>query len=222
MVTPETQVVLPCWKGDLLHIMQACTNGTLENEEVKFSTVLPPASFWLPGGYPVAYEKGKPITGLVDGQLPGEENVTVYHLAPPSPRTALVTAGGRVLGVTATGPRLTQCAELGRSGEAAEDQLESRTSAAISACEPRRRWQRSSEERTPLSRLAATAPRRGVYAENGRRMLSIERGTFRESPFGELARRTSVSRDWRGSVQRKQRGNLPNGLSYLCGKKARL
>ena len=76
---PETQVVLPLLEGDLLHIMQACTNGTLENEEVKFSDGAAACVILASGGYPVAYEKGKPITGLVDGQLPGEENVTVYH-----------------------------------------------------------------------------------------------------------------------------------------------
>ena len=53
-------------------------------------------------GVPVAYEKGKPITGLVDGQLPGEENVTVYHSGTAITEDGtLVTAGGRVLGVTA-------------------------------------------------------------------------------------------------------------------------
>ena len=116
---PETQVVLPLLEGDLLHIMQACTNGTLENEEVKFSDGAAACVILASGGYPVAYEKGKPITGLVDGQLPGEENVTVYHSGTAITEDgALVTAGGRVLGVTATGPRLTNA--LSHAYEAAE------------------------------------------------------------------------------------------------------
>ena len=116
---PETQVVLPLLEGDLLHIMQACTNGTLENEEVKFSDGAAACVILASGGYPVAYEKGKPITGLVDGQLPGEENVTVYHSGTAITEDGtLVTAGGRVLGVTATGPRLTNA--LSHAYEAAE------------------------------------------------------------------------------------------------------
>ena len=59
------------------------------------------------GGYPVAYEKGKPITGLVDGQLPDEPDVTVYHSGTAIAEDGqLVTNGGRVLGVTATAPGL--------------------------------------------------------------------------------------------------------------------
>ena len=116
---PETQVVLPLLEGDLLHIMQACTNGTLENEDVKFSDGAAACVILASGGYPVAYEKGKPISGLVDGQLPGEENVTVYHSGTAITEDGtLVTAGGRVLGVTATGPRLTNA--LSHAYEAAE------------------------------------------------------------------------------------------------------
>ena len=74
---PETQVVLPLLEGDLLHIMQACTGGTLENEEVKFSDGAAACVILASGGYPVAYEKGKPITGLVDGQLPGDGSIII-------------------------------------------------------------------------------------------------------------------------------------------------
>ena len=95
---PETQVVLPLLESDLLHIMQACTDGTLAQQEVKFSDGAAACVILASGGYPVAYEKGKPISGLVDGQL--------------------VTNGGRVLGVTATGPRLTNA--LSHAYEAAE------------------------------------------------------------------------------------------------------
>ena len=64
------------------------------------------------GGYPVAYEKGKPISGLVDGQLPDEENVTVYHSGTAITEDGqLVTNGGRVLGVTASGATLAEAVE---------------------------------------------------------------------------------------------------------------
>ena len=116
---PETQVVLPLLESDLLHIMQACTDGTLAEQEVKFSDGAAACVILASGGYPVAYEKGKPITGLVDGQLPGEENVTVYHSGTAITEDGqLVTNGGRVLGVTATGPRLTNA--LSHAYEAAE------------------------------------------------------------------------------------------------------
>ena len=101
---PETQVVLPLLEGDLLHIMQACTDGTLAQQEVKFSDGAAACVILASGGYPVAYEKGKPISGLVDGQLPDEENVTVYHSGTALTEDgALVTNGGRVLAVTALG-----------------------------------------------------------------------------------------------------------------------
>ena len=116
---PETQVVLPLLESDLLHIMQACTDGTLDGQEVKFSDGAAACVILASGGYPVAYEKGKPISGLVDGQLPGEENVTVYHSGTAITEDGqLVTNGGRVLGVTATGPRLTNA--LSHAYEAAE------------------------------------------------------------------------------------------------------
>ena len=93
---PETQVVLPLLESDLLKIMAACTEGTLADTEVKFSEGA------------VSYEKGKPISGLTNGQLEGESNITVYHSGTALREDGtLVTNGGRVLGVTATAPRLT-------------------------------------------------------------------------------------------------------------------
>ena len=105
---PETQVVLPLLQSDLLQIMLACTNGTLADTEVKFSDGAAACVILASGGYPVSYEKGKPISGLTDGQLAGEENITVYHSGTAIQEDGtLVTNGGRVLGVTATADRLT-------------------------------------------------------------------------------------------------------------------
>ena len=116
---PETQVVLPLLESDLLKVMTACTEGTLADTEVRFSDGAAACVILASGGYPVAYEKGKPISGLVDGQLPDEENVTVYHSGTAITEDGqLVTNGGRVLGVTATGPRLTNA--LSHAYEAAE------------------------------------------------------------------------------------------------------
>ena len=92
----------------LLQIMTACTNGTLADTEVRFSDGAAACVILASGGYPVQYEKGKPISGLTNGQLAGEENITVYHSGTAITEDGtLVTNGGRVLGVTATAPRLT-------------------------------------------------------------------------------------------------------------------
>ena len=105
---PETQVVLPLLESDLLKIMAACTEGTLADTEVEFSEGAACCVILASGGYPVSYEKGKPISGLTNGQLEGESNITVYHSGTALREDGtLVTNGGRVLGVTATAPRLT-------------------------------------------------------------------------------------------------------------------
>lgn len=102
---PETQVVLPLLESDLLTVMLATTNGTLEETEVQFRDGAAACVILASGGYPLAYEKGKEITGLVNGQLPGG-SATVYHAGTALQNGKLVTAGGRVLGVTATAATL--------------------------------------------------------------------------------------------------------------------
>ena len=96
---PETQVVLPLLKSDLLTIMQACENGTLAETEVEFSTGAACCVIIASGGYPEKYEKGKTISlnGAEDA-----ENVRVFHSGTALKDGALRTNGGRVLGVTAT------------------------------------------------------------------------------------------------------------------------
>ena len=96
---PETQVVLPLLKSDLLDIFQSCIDGTLEDQPVEWEEGACVCVILASGGYPVRYEKGKPITV---GQL--DEGIRLYHAG--TKRTAdgqLVTDGGRVLGVTAKG-----------------------------------------------------------------------------------------------------------------------
>ena len=102
---PETQVVLPLLEGDLLEIMQATTNGTLAGVPVKWKDAYAACVVLASGGYPQKYESGKRITGLVDGQLPGGE-ATVFHAGTRLEGGELVTAGGRVLGVTAVAETL--------------------------------------------------------------------------------------------------------------------
>ena len=96
---PETQVVLPLLKSDLLTIMQACENGTLADTEVEFSDGAACCVVIASGGYPEKYEKGK-VIALNDAE--DAENVNVFHAGSALKDGALVTNGGRVLGVTAT------------------------------------------------------------------------------------------------------------------------
>ena len=102
---PETQVVLPLLDGDLLEIMQATTNGTLAGVPVKWKAASAACVVLASGGYPQKYESGKPITGLVNGQLSGG-GATVFHAGTKLEDGGLVTAGGRVLGVTAVAETL--------------------------------------------------------------------------------------------------------------------
>ena len=101
---PETQVVLPLLKTDLLTIMQAVENETLANLSVEWSDGAAACVILASGGYPAHYEKGKVIT--LPETVP--ENVTVYHAGDKLENGRLVTSGGRVLGVTATAPTLRQ------------------------------------------------------------------------------------------------------------------
>ena len=102
---PETQVVLPLLESDLFTVMEAVTQGRLSEVEVSFSDRNAACVVLASGGYPEHYEKGKTITGLTNGQLSGGE-ATVYHAGTAIKDGALVTAGGRVLGVTAMGTDL--------------------------------------------------------------------------------------------------------------------
>ncbi|MDD4850496.1 MAG: phosphoribosylamine--glycine ligase [Gemmiger sp.] len=104
---PETQVVLPLMESDLLTVMLSTTEGTLDATAVEFSGGAAACVVLASGGYPVAYEKGLPITGLENGQL-ATDAATVYHAGTARKGDALVTAGGRVMGVTATGDTLAQ------------------------------------------------------------------------------------------------------------------
>lgn len=101
---PETQVVLPLLKSDLLDIMKACHDETLENTPVEWSDEACACVVEASGGYPVKYEKGFEISGLDEnGQ---HEGVTVYHAGTKKENGKYYTNGGRVLGITGKGKDL--------------------------------------------------------------------------------------------------------------------
>ncbi len=100
---PETQVVLPRLKTDIIDIFEAINNETLSDLDIEWDDRACTCVIMASGGYPKSYPKGIEITGLTDGQLDG---VTVYHAGTKLDGDKLVTAGGRVLGVTALGDTL--------------------------------------------------------------------------------------------------------------------
>ncbi len=111
---PETQVVLPLLKSDLLEIMMAVQAGRLSEVPVEFSDETAACVVMASGGYPVKYQSGYEITGLDEkGQA---EGVTVYHAGTKLVDGKFVTAGGRVLGVTATGKTLDEALSRAYAG----------------------------------------------------------------------------------------------------------
>ena len=97
---PETQVVLPRLKTDIMDIFEAINNETLADLHIEWDDRACTCVIMASGGYPKSYPKGIEINGLTDDQLDG---VTVYHAGTKRDGDKLVTSGGRVLGVTALG-----------------------------------------------------------------------------------------------------------------------
>lgn len=98
---PETQVVLPLLASDLVEVMLACAQERLHEVKVEWSDAATVCVVMASGGYPRSYEQGLPITGLEEANsLP---DTIVFHAGTKKSGEAIVTAGGRVLGVTATG-----------------------------------------------------------------------------------------------------------------------
>lgn len=113
---PETQVVLPLLKTDLLTIFKAVRDERLADVKVEFSDGAAACVILASGGYPQKYQTGFEIHGLdAMGQAPG---VTVYHAGTRLEDGKFLTSGGRVLGVTAVGSDLSEA--LARSYAAAE------------------------------------------------------------------------------------------------------
>jgi phosphoribosylamine--glycine ligase len=100
---PETQVVLPRLKSDLLDVMLACAHCELHGMSLEWSEDWAVSVVLASAGYPGSYETGKPISGIEAAEA--LSNVTVYHAGTRREADGtLVTAGGRVLNVTALAP----------------------------------------------------------------------------------------------------------------------
>ena len=102
---PEAQVVLPRMKNDIIDVMEACVDGKLDTIDLQFEDNAAVCVVLASDGYPVAYEKGFEITGLE--KFEGKEDYFCFHAGTKFNEAGkIVTNGGRVLGITATGANL--------------------------------------------------------------------------------------------------------------------
>ena len=98
---PETQVILPRLKSDLLELFEATIDGTLEGQTISWDERAAVTVVLASGGYPDKYETGKPINGLEAAAK--AKDIHIFHAGTRKEKDTVVTAGGRVLAVTALG-----------------------------------------------------------------------------------------------------------------------
>ena len=101
---PEAQVVLPRMKNDIIEVMEACIDGTLDQIDLQFEDNAAVCVVLASEGYPVKYEKGFIIHGLE--KFENQENYFCFHAGTKQTPGGIVTNGGRVLGITAKGEDL--------------------------------------------------------------------------------------------------------------------
>ncbi|MEA2095780.1 MAG: phosphoribosylamine--glycine ligase [Candidatus Cloacimonadota bacterium] len=97
---PETEVVLPAMKSDMVELLLSCFNGTLKDYEMEFNVGFFVDVVLVSGGYPAEYKKGIPICGIKDDQE------LIFHAGTKKVDDKIVTSGGRVLNVVAHGNNL--------------------------------------------------------------------------------------------------------------------
>ena len=101
---PEAQVVLPRLKNDIIDVFEACVDGTLDKLDLQFEDNACVCVVLASDGYPLAYEKGKLITGFENFE--NNEGYYCFHAGTKLTDDGIVTNGGRVLGITAKGATL--------------------------------------------------------------------------------------------------------------------
>lgn len=101
---PEAQVVLPRMKTDIIDVMEACVNGTLDQMELEFEENAAVCVVLASEGYPVKYEKGIPMTGFEN--FKDKDGYYCFHAGTKFQDGSIVTNGGRVVGITAKGKDL--------------------------------------------------------------------------------------------------------------------
>jgi phosphoribosylamine--glycine ligase len=111
MGDPETEVVIPRIKSDLLDLLEGVATKTLSERDVQFSEHCASTVMMVSGGYPAAYEKGKIIYGLNS-----VTDALVFHAGTTSDGPQVITNGGRVLAVTSFGKTLEQALDRSYAG----------------------------------------------------------------------------------------------------------
>lgn len=101
---PEAQVVIPRMKNDIVDVFEACINGTLESIDLQFEDNATVCVVLASDGYPEHYEKGIPMSGFEN--FDGKEGYYCFHAGTKLEGDQIVTNGGRVVGITATGKDL--------------------------------------------------------------------------------------------------------------------
>jgi phosphoribosylamine--glycine ligase len=109
MGDPETDVVIPRIKNDLVEMFVATAGQRLNEIKIEIDDRTVATVVAVSGGYPGDYEKGKPISGL---DKPAFENTIVFHSGTTKAGDEIVTNGGRVLAVTSFGDNISEAAEL--------------------------------------------------------------------------------------------------------------
>lgn len=101
---PEAQVVIPRMKNDIVDVFEACIDGTLESIDLQFEDNATVCVVLASDGYPEHYEKGIPMSGFEN--FDGKEGYYCFHAGTKLEGDQIVTNGGRVVGITATGKDL--------------------------------------------------------------------------------------------------------------------
>lgn len=106
---PEAQVVLPRMKNDIIDVMEACIDGTLDKVELQFEDNAAVCVVLASEGYPLSYEKGFPLEGLE--KFKNNDEYFAFHAGTKLTDQGIVTNGGRVIGITAKGKNLKEARE---------------------------------------------------------------------------------------------------------------
>lgn len=106
---PEAEVLVPKIKSDLVTVFEHIDRGTLDTFDIEYNERPAATIMLVSGGYPEAYEKGKPITGI-----PEQTDSLIYHAGTTTADGQVVTNGGRVLSITSFGTTLAEALEQSR------------------------------------------------------------------------------------------------------------
>ncbi|MEK9195787.1 MAG: phosphoribosylglycinamide synthetase C domain-containing protein, partial [Patescibacteria group bacterium] len=101
---PETEVYMRLLDSDIVEIFESCVDGNLDPDNVQWKSGYAVTVVLASGGYPKKYETGLPISGIDEAEK--IDNVVVFHAGTKKNGDTYLTAGGRVLNVTATGSTL--------------------------------------------------------------------------------------------------------------------